>query len=435
MNRVRYERRNQRFSRGGGMLSFPYQMGAEMTKTSLFTLAACTAAASAAVAIGPQTGTPSTSGSGGTVTYWMSADTTSGLGAAMGGQSGGRPNIMSMMIHGGPRPDAFTHALKLELGSPRRAAGAPAADHFVPAGLNAGASLPLVTPERASAPPAPPAMPGQNPGQMNGRILIYWGCGEHARPGQPYEIDMAQIRAGHMPPAMAQLAVRPMVGPNMMNATTYGEWPNQRSRTVVPANGSLVGEHLIRGNYSPDIRFTLAPGQDFLAPIAITSNSSAPSGAVPVAWQSVPGARAYFLMAFGGGPDNVMVMWTSSELQFAAMGGLDYLAPDEIARLIAQRALLPPSTTQCTVPAEVASHVQAASLMMTAFGPEANFSYPERPARPPRGWAPDWVVKLRTRSLYMGLLGRDMAAMMRGQDQPQPEPRRRRNPLGAILGH
>jgi hypothetical protein len=28
-----------------------------------------------------------------------------------------------------------------------------------------------------------------------------------------------------------------------------------------------------------------------------------------------------------------------------------------------------------------------------------------------------------------------MAAMMRGQDQPQPEPRRRRNPLGAILGH
>lgn len=406
-----------------------------MTKTSLLTLAASALAAGAAAAIGPQATAPS-SGSGGTVTYWMSADTTSGLGAAMGGQNGGRPNIMGMMLHGGPRPDAFTHGLKLELGSPRRATGAPAADHFIPAGLNAGPSLPLATPEPNRAPPpVPPGMPGQNPGQMNGRILIYWGCGEHARPGQPYELDLARLRAGEMPPAMAQLAVRPMMGPNRMNAATYGEWPNPGSRTQIPANGSLVGEHLIRGNYSPDIRFTLAPGQDFLAPIVITSNSAAPSGAVPVAWQSVPYARAYFLMAMGAAADNAMVMWTSSELQFAAMGGLDYLAPDEIARLIAQRALLPPTTTQCTVPAEVAGRVQAASLMMTAFGPEANFSYPERPARPPRGWAPDWTVKLRTRAFYMGMLGRDLGAMMRGQDQQQGEPRRRRNPLGAILGH
>ena len=53
--------------------------------------------------------------------------------------------------------------------------------------------------------------------------------------------------------------------------------------------------------------------------------------------------------------------------------------------------------------------------MLTAFGPEANFSHPARPARAPRGWAPDWTVKLRTRSAYMGMLGQDMEAMMRGQ--------------------
>ena len=75
-------------------------------------------------------------------------------------------------------------------------------------------------------------------------------------------------------------------------------------------------------------------------------------------------------------------MWSSSEVQFSQMGLLDYLADGEIARLLQQRVLLPPRPTQCTVPAEVAGRVQAASLMLNAFGPEANFSAPRaRPAR------------------------------------------------------
>ena len=74
--------------------------------------------------------------------------------------------------------------------------------------------------------------------------------------------------------------------------------------------------------------------------------------------------------------------------------------------------------------------------MLNAFGPEANFSHPARPARPPRGWAPEWTVKLRTKSSYVGMLGMDMEAMMRGEEQPQAEPqrRRRRNPLRDLLG-
>ena len=133
--------------------------------------------------------------------------------------------------------------------------------------------------------------------------------------------------------------------------------------------------------------------------------------------------------------NETIILWSSSEIQFSQMGAFDYLSQEEIARLLQQRVLLQPSTTQCTVPAEVAGRVQAASLMMNAFGPEADFSYPARPARAPRGWAPDWTVKLRTRASYVGMLGQDMAAMMRGQDQgqqPREEPRRRRNPLGGL---
>jgi hypothetical protein len=412
------------------------EMGIRMTKTR-FLLATALIGGVVLSAAAPGQPRPS----GGTATYWMSAETTSGL-AAMTGAGGGQPPsrgaMMSAML-GSRGPGAgnpgYVHNLQLELGSPRRPAGAPQADHFIPAGLNAGPSLPLVSPEPSAPRTQPPyRAPTSGDGGSNGRILIYWGCGEHVRPGQPYEIDLATLRSGRVPPTMAALAIHPMTPPSQAGSATIGEWPNQRSRTVIPANASLVGDHTIRGNYSPDIHFTLAPGQDFLPPIQLTSNVRGPGGAVPLAWNPVANARAYFLMATGAAENNTIVMWSSSEIQFSQMGAFDYLAPEEIARLLQQRVLLQPATTQCTVPAEVAGRVQAASLMMSAFGPEANFSYPARPARAPRGWAPDWSVKLRTRASYVGMLGQDMEAMMRGQgrEQQREEPRRRRNPLGGL---
>jgi hypothetical protein len=346
--------------------------------------------------------------------------------------------MMGALLGGGRNAanPSFTRNLTLQLGSPQRPTGAPEAAHLPPATLGAGASLPLVTPQ--GAPPAPPT-PNQMPqmGQAQGRILIYWGCGEHARSGQPVEIDLARMSRGEVPAAMAALNLRYMIPPSAATSTTYGEWPNERGRTQVPATGSLVGDHVVRGNYSPEIRFSLAQGQDFLAPVNVTSNTASASGAVPVAWQAIPNARAYFVMATGAREDGTIVMWSSSEVQAMQMA-FDYLAPEEITRLLQQRVLLSPQTTQCTVPAEVAGSVQAASLMVNAFGPEANFSHPARPANPPRNWAPEWTVKLRTRSTHMGMLGMDMAAMMRGEsseEQPQPgERRRRRNPLGRIFG-
>jgi hypothetical protein len=331
------------------------------------------------------------------------------------------------------RGPGYNHGLTLQLASPRRAAGAPSAEHLPPATLGAGPSLPLVTPQAAARPATTPGVPYAQ-GQARGRMLIYWGCGEHVR-GGPIEIDLARLSAGQMPPAMAALNVRPMTPPSPGTTGTYGDWPNQRSQATVPPTGSLVGDHVVRGNYSPEIRFTLAQGQDFLPPVVLTSNTAAASGAVPVAWRPVDRALGYFLMSTGAREDGTIVMWTSSEVQ-AAQIGFDYLAPEEVARLIQQRVVLSPQTTQCTVPVEVARGVQGASLMLNAFGPEANFSHPVRPARPPRGWAPEWPVKLRTKSSYVGMLGMDMEAMMRGEEPSQPEPqrRRRRNPLRDILG-
>jgi hypothetical protein len=363
-------------------------------------------------------------GGGGTAVYWMSAETSSGLTAMAGG---GRPG-------GG----SYVRTLTLQLGSPRRAAGAPQAEHVPPSGLQAGPSLPLVTPQGAAA-ASGSAQPWGQSERPKGRMLIYWGCGEQARPGQPAVIDFASMAAGRMPSAFANMALKPMAPPSAATSATYGEWPNARSQARVPAGGSLVGEHVVRGNYSPEIRFALAAGQDFLAPVALASNRASASGAIPLAWKPVPGARAWFGSTMGAAENGDFVIWTSSETQ-AAMMAFDYVADSDVARLVQSRVLMPAAADRCTVPAEVARAAPQSMLSLTALGGESNFSQP-RPAGAARAWRPEWTVKLRTKSTHMGLLGMAMPGMgddgeeeEQSESRPQTKKEKLRRGLGRILG-
>lgn len=360
---------------------------------------------------------------GGPAVYWMSADTASGM-AAMA--AGGRPSMSSILGGRGGRA-SYVHNLTLQLGSPRRASGPPSAEHVPPAGLQAGQVLPLLTPQAAPVAPGPVQPWGQMQ-KPRGRMLIYWGCGEHARPGQPTVIDFASMAAGRMPPAFANMALKPMVPPSAATSATYGEWPNERSESRVPAGGSLVGEHVVRGNYSAEIRFALGAGQDFLAPVTLTSNSAGASGSIPLVWQPVPGARAWFGSVMGAAQNGDFVIWTSSETQ-AAMMAFDYVADADIARLVQSRVLMPAAADRCTVPVEVARAAPQSMLSLIAFGGESNFSQP-RPAAAARAWRPEWTVKLRTKSTHMGLLGMTMPGM--GDDdggsdaEETPEQRKKR---------
>ena len=360
---------------------------------------------------------------GGTATYWMSAETNTGMGQM--GQGGG-----------------YAHNLTLQLGTGRRAAGEPNAEHLPPSTLKAGPSLPLVSPLRApAAAPSPYSYAGEKP---KGRMLFYWGCGDRARPGQPVVVDFASLSSGKVPPAFAQAALKYMTPPSAASHATYGEWPNNKSKTRVPSGGSLVGDHLVRGNYTPEIKFALAPGQDFLPPVSLTSQNPAAAGSVPLTWKPIAASRGWFLTTVGSAQNGDMIMWTSSEKQAAAMM-TDYLAPDEVARLVAQKVLLPGNADRCTVPQEVAKAAPQSMLSMIAFGPEANFSHPARPARAAASWKPEWAAKLRTKSTYMGMLGMDMASMMgrdsddgdEAEEAPRPATKAEkiRRGLGRILGN
>ncbi len=130
--------------------------------------------------------------------YWMDVTTTSGFGAGMGSGAGGaQPDMAQVMAMLSGRGGGVGHALDLRLASKQKAEPGPkaSADHWVPAGLQMGPSLPLVTPVREPAPAPTTGLP-QNFQQPKGRMLIYWGCGEHVSAGQPTVLDYAKMVAG-----------------------------------------------------------------------------------------------------------------------------------------------------------------------------------------------------------------------------------------------
>src|SRR3990167_1623343 len=137
--------------------------------------------------------------------YWMSAQTQTGFGMPSMGAGGGQPDTSAMMraMMGG---GGATKTLQLQLGSGQTNA-APAADHLPPQGLQAGPRLPLLTPK--ITPVVREERPDQIPEEYQkprGRMLIFWGCGERARPGQPYVIDFAKMADGKMPPGLEAMS-------------------------------------------------------------------------------------------------------------------------------------------------------------------------------------------------------------------------------------
>jgi hypothetical protein len=339
--------------------------------------------------------------------YWMDVSTASGMGAGM---MGGRPSmaqVMQMMQSGG---GGAQHMLNLYLASKEKAA-APEASHLIPPAMQMGASLPLIAPKAAKPVEAAPGMPAsfQPP---KGRMLIYWGCGEHAAAGQPTVIDFSNLAAGKMPPGFASMmsAIHAAQPPRPGQSPGYGEWPNDKDSRPLPPGSSLVGAHRIEANYSPPIAFSMGAGQDFMPGLGLREAGALPSGAVPLAWTPPAQATGYALSMFGATPSGDMIVWSSAS-KASAFPNMDYLSPKQVKELVAGGAALSPATSQCTIPAEVVKASPAGMVMMIGYGPEAWFS--DKPKDP------TWTVRARyktTASLMMG-----MGAMMGAGSQPQQQ--------------
>lgn len=348
----------------------------------------------------------------GPVRYAMDASTMSGMGAMAGG--GGMGAVMSMM-RGGP-PEAV-RSLTLHHGA-GTSAPQPQADHFMPAGAGLGASLRLLPPARGTE-------SGDDSGgeanfeRPSGRLLLYWGCGARAAAGQPLVIDFAKLAKGEVPPGLFAGGVdlpedwQVSVG----NSRTYTTWPHGENVKQVPTQGSLVGAHRIAANYAKEINFTLA--EDFMPPLQ-ASTSDAAGGASLLAWKGLDKATGYYAWAIGakgsgrGGAPAEMVWWASSKEQ--AFGGplWDWISPAGVRKLIAAGTVMPPEQRDCTIPAEVIK-ASGDGLMVNlqAYGLQADFAYPPRPAGARKAWSPEWIARVRFRSSTMLIPGMEgMAASM-----------------------
>ena len=392
------------------------------------------ASATAIVAIGPLAAAPAKQTAKvpppPIASYWMDVATQSGMGTGMPGAA--RPNmaqVMAMMNGGG---EQATHTLDLRLASKEKPAATPQADHLIPPGLQMGASLPLVAPERPEAPREQSEMPAQFQ-RPKGRMLIYWGCGEHAAVGQPTIIDFSKIAAGQVPPGIAAMANMAHVqsGPN--DAPGFGRWPNDRDRRQVPAGGSLIGPHKVEANYAPPIAFNLGAEEDFMPALGLRDAGRLPSGASRLAWQPAASATGYALALFGAAGNGDVVMWSSATS--AQMPALDYLAPSEVRRLVTGGSVLPPSASECVLPAEVAAAVPMGMVTMIGYGPEADFT--DNPN------APKWTTKVRyktTASMMRGMpaiggFASDEGQPQQSQQAQQPLQQKKRGlGLGDLLG-
>ena len=322
--------------------------------------------------------------------YWLSVETAGGMGMSV---PAGLGALMPSAMRGGKR-------VKLDLGSSQAASGDPRAAHAIPAGLSMGDSLPLVTPKIERAPQSAPE-PDREEREMptpKGRMLVYWGCGEQVRAGQPAVFDFAKMDPQQAGKVFRTRAVSRPTGPAPGRNKSYGGWPNQENSTPVPDKASLRGDHVISGNYSPEIRFPVDERHDFMEPVAFDPVRKTEAGAFAVKWRAIPTATGYFATAMGRGEgENDVVMWSSSETQDTGQSLMDYLPNAEVQRLIREKAILPPQTLECAVPAGIFKG-EGAMFNFIAYGDEMNLVHPPRPSDPKQPWNQEWAVKLRLKS-------------------------------------
>jgi hypothetical protein len=348
--------------------------------------------------------------------YWMGATTGGGI-LAMAGAGQGRPSVGGM-LRGLANPGDASRTVELRLGTSLSPQGEADALHTMPP--SARVNRPIVLGSKKW--PGPGEDPGYSP--PKGKVSFYWGCGEHVGANQPVVLTFDTLLRGETDPDLealrAAVTARAVRKPTPGNSTTYGEWPhadprnrNKDLQATFPQGSTLAGRHTVEGTYTLPIDFTL--NQTFMEPVRYVTSTVAPSGSLPVSWNAVGRATGYSLGIMGAESDKDdagIVMWSSADRP-ATFIQMEDLAPAEVTRLIGLKAVLPPRTTSCAIPAEVVKATKAGSLLMfTAFGDEATFIYPPRPEDPRTSWNQEWFARASFKSVRMdGITPRGIAEM------------------------
>lgn len=346
---------------------------------------------------------------------WIDVATYSGMPMPMGGMAGNPMAALGSLFGGGGAKNNFGNTQTGSAGRwvdvtlfTRANPSLGEAQQAVPAGFLSPA-LKLQAPKetRGRAPDNDEAVVEPETEKPQGRILLYWGCGNAVRAGQPKVLDMANASAADM----ARFFVsRRATQRGTHQAVGRPVWPSQTDARMVPATASLAGEHSFSGSGVPEgFRFQIAAAQDLMPALNLQTQDS--GGATQLNWTGAPTARAYFASAMGSNERNEMVLWTSSEQPDTGMGLVDYQTNVAVDRWLREKVLLTPSTTSCTVPKGVLG-AEGGMMKVIAYGSEINLAHPPRPADPKAPWDPVWTVKVRVKSVASAMPG------MAGMNEP-----------------
>lgn len=326
--------------------------------------------------------------------YWMSVSTEKSGFPGMAPGSMGVGSLLGAMIGKGGGDSG--KRLQLQVNSPKSVPADPQATHDIPPGQNMGPTLPLISPEISRAERSEPEGRQGKMEKPKMRMLVYWGCSEAVKPGQPYVIDTEKSSASDFVRVFQGRYVSSQNPPSPSGGRAYADWPNKRNSKRVPANSSLAGDHFVHGNYLPDIKFSIDSGHDFMAPVEFTSKKGSPADSFFFQWSSIPTATGYFATAMGHHQKTgTMIIWTSSDVRETGGSLMNFLPNEDVRRLIREKVVLPPSATQCVVPKGIFKDAQGAMIQFIAYGDELNIVYPTKPKDP------IWTVKVRRKSTSM----------------------------------
>lgn len=304
--------------------------------------------------------------------------------------------------------------LNLAVATQRKPAGTQATQ-TIPPGQLMGASvtlMPVEPPSSASGTtdkdtytiPEPP----------KGRILLYWGCGETVREGQPRVLDYAAAGPQEYARFMAGRGTR-----QRSASATPGNaiWPSAQQHQSIPKSASLVGKHSVSGEGLPaSLQFVVPEAQDFMPALALTASGGG-SSATSIKWPAIPTANAYFLNAMGGNEQD-MVIWSSSELPEPGWGLLDYPGNANLEQWLTEKVLLPAAQTQCAIPAGIFAKGDGAMVQAIAYGQDVHLVYPARPTDRRQAWEPEWTAQIRVKSLAQLPLERGGGAIKMSPQKP-----------------
>lgn len=282
----------------------------------------------------------------------------------------GMPDMPAGMKIPGMEP---TRSLTMTLTSGKDVDAKSKAQCAIPEGLKLGpkVDLQIDLPTRETAPTGKDEAEQTKGEKVKFVMKTYWDCAEVVPPGQPKVIDTDKMMAG-MGGGGMDLSKMMQAGAKMApwrGDGSHAYWPGSKAKPI--ADGAATpGPWELTTNYCGGTSLTFDEGQDFLAPLDLTSPGKGEldvEKTIKVEWKAVPNAQAYLITAFAA-KDSVMVMWTSSAVPDSKLDASKALGRDEVKTYIEKGILIPPTKTSCRIPAGIFKEVGAPMLSVTAIG-------------------------------------------------------------------